>query len=125
MGRLGFTRDRRAARGRSFGCRLITNHAAVLAVIARDPRLRLEQIAERVGVSARAAQRIVADLEQSGYVEVRRNGRCNAYRVLLDAPVRHTGLDRPAEVAALLAALDPRTGQSIDTSRADTTTLSG
>lgn len=42
----------------------LTNHAHVLLCLARDPELRLRDVAERVGVTERAVQRIVADLEE-------------------------------------------------------------
>ena len=47
----------------------LTNHAHTLVCIARDPGLRLRDVAERVGVTERAAQRIVSDLVEAGYLD--------------------------------------------------------
>ncbi|MCB9759905.1 MAG: winged helix-turn-helix transcriptional regulator [Alphaproteobacteria bacterium] len=67
----------------------LTNHAHVLLCIARDPDLRLREIAELVGITERAAQRIVRELADEGYVEITRTGRRNHYTVLADQPLRH------------------------------------
>src|SRR5690242_4465427 len=57
----------------------LTNHAQVLRCIADDPGIRLREIGERVGITERAAHRIVVELETSGYVRRRREGRRNRY----------------------------------------------
>ena len=67
----------------------LTNHAHTLLCIARDPDLRLRDVADRVGVTERAAQRIVSDLVDAGYLERLREGRRNSYRVRPDRPLRH------------------------------------
>ncbi len=67
----------------------LTNHAHALLSIARDPGLRLRDVAEQVGVTERAAQRIVSDLVDAGYLERLRDGRRNSYRVRPDRPLRH------------------------------------
>lgn len=67
----------------------LTNHAHVLLAIAAEPDLRLRDIAERVGITERAAQRIVAELEEAGYLEIRREGRRNSYRVQRNRHLRH------------------------------------
>ena len=59
----------------------LTNHAQVLLCIADDPGIRLREIGERVGITERAAHRIVVELEQSGYVSRRREGRRNRYTI--------------------------------------------
>jgi DNA-binding MarR family transcriptional regulator len=59
--------------------RLVTNHTQVLLCIARDPDVRLKTIAESVGITERAAQRIVHDLIESGFVQRERVGRRNRY----------------------------------------------
>ena len=66
----------------------LTNHAHALLSIARDPGLRLRDVAEQVGVTERAAQRIVSDLVDAGYLERLRDGRRNSYRVRPDRPLR-------------------------------------
>ncbi len=67
----------------------ITNHAAVLICIARDRDMRFRDIAEAVGITERAAQRIVAELIEAGYLTRHRVGRRNSYTIHLDAPMRH------------------------------------
>lgn len=67
----------------------LTNHAHVLVAIARDPTSRLRDIAETVGVTERAAQAIVADLEAGGYLHRTRVGRRNRYTVNMSGRFRH------------------------------------
>ena len=69
--------------------RFLSNHTQVLLCIQRDPDARYRDIAEMVGITERAAQRIVADLIESGYVESERVGRRNHYRVNADIAMRH------------------------------------
>jgi len=69
--------------------RLLSNHTQVLLCIQRDPDVRVRDIAQMVGITERAAQRIVADLIESGYVESDRIGRRNHYRVNTDIAMRH------------------------------------
>ena len=83
----------------------MTNHAHTLICIARDPGLRLRDVAERVGVTERAAQRIVSDLVDAGYLERRRDGRRNAYRVRADRPLRHP-VEHGHDIGEILAVLD-------------------
>lgn len=61
--------------------RFVTNHTQVLVCIAREPDIRLRDIAQRVGITERAVQRIVADLVSSGTVVSERVGRRNRYVV--------------------------------------------
>ncbi len=82
----------------------LTNHAHVLLCIAREPDIRLRDVAMRVGITERAAQHIVADLVTAGYLSRRRAGRRNVYQVHADLPLRHP-LERHAEIGALLALL--------------------
>jgi hypothetical protein len=63
------------------GWTLLTNHAQVLVCIARDPGIRLRDIGERVGITERAAHRIVVELADAGYISRERNGRRNRYTV--------------------------------------------
>ncbi len=81
----------------------LTNHAHVLLAIARDPNARLRDVAAEVGVTERAAQAIVADLEAGGYLRRSRVGRRNQYAVL-GGPLRHP-LEHGRAVDDLLDAL--------------------
>ncbi len=85
----------------------LTNHAHVLLCLARDPSIRLRDVAALVGITERAAQRIVADLVAEGYVTRMRAGRRNRYRVNASAPLRHP-LDSDHAVGDLLRALGTR-----------------
>jgi DNA-binding MarR family transcriptional regulator len=67
----------------------LSNHAQVLLCIAADPEIRMRDVALRVGITERAVQRIVAELEEGGYLTVMRNGRRNQYTVNTSLPLRH------------------------------------
>ncbi len=67
----------------------LSNHAHVLICLAAAPELRLREVAARVGITERAVQTILADLESEGLVTRRRDGRCNRYVLHLDQPLRH------------------------------------
>lgn len=79
----------------------LTNHAHVLLCIAADPDIRLRDIATRVRITERAAQKIVADLASDGYVSVTRVGRRNQYRIVPGGRFRHP-LESQHEVSELL-----------------------
>jgi DNA-binding MarR family transcriptional regulator len=82
----------------------LTNHAHVLICLARDPNRRLRDVAEEVGITERAVQRIVTELEQGGYLRRRRIGRRNAYELDRSRPLRHPLEDQHA-VGELLETL--------------------
>ncbi|MFG3280591.1 MarR family transcriptional regulator [Streptomyces sp. NPDC048111] len=88
------------------GWTFITNHARVLATIADDQNARIRDIAAHCRLTERAVQKIIADLEQSGFLSHAREGRGNTYRIEPAKVLRH-----PAEaeagltVAALLGLL--------------------
>jgi predicted transcriptional regulator len=65
----------------------LTNHARVLLCIAQDPGIRLREIGEAVGITERAAHRIVVELADVGYISRRRNGRRTHYTVRSDLPL--------------------------------------
>ena len=73
----------------STGWTFLTNHAHVLFCIARDPEVRLRDVAAQVGITERAVQRIVTDLQAAGYLSVSKEGRRNRYQVHPDPPLRH------------------------------------
>jgi DNA-binding MarR family transcriptional regulator len=79
----------------------VTNHAAVLLCLTSDPEIRTRDIADRVGITERAAQRIVADLVEERYVTRRRVGRRNVYEVQPARLMRHR-LARHRQVGAFL-----------------------
>ena len=67
----------------------LSNHAHVLISISADPEVRMRDVATRVGITERAVQRIVAELEEGGYLKIIREGRRNRYEVNPDLPLRH------------------------------------
>lgn len=67
----------------------LTNHSHVLVLLSRNPSLVLRQVALQVGITERAVQRIIADLEAGGFIEREKVGRQNHYRILGDQPLRH------------------------------------
>jgi DNA-binding Lrp family transcriptional regulator len=85
----------------------LTNHSQVLLCIEHNPDARLRDIADLVGVTERAAQRIVKDLVDTGYVRRERVGRRNRYVVDPHAPMRHPAQSE-FEVGELLRLLRPR-----------------
>src|SRR5215213_766589 len=82
----------------------LTNHAHVLTCVAHDPGIRLREIAAAVGITERAAHRIVSELVEGGYVLREREGRRNRYQVVPELPLRHP-LVRGREVGDLLEVL--------------------
>lgn len=85
----------------------LSNHAHVLLIAAAEPEIRLREVADRVGITERAVQRIVADLVQDRYLERERVGRRNRYRVHQELPMRHP-LVAHNDVGALLRLLGGR-----------------
>lgn len=83
---------------------LLTNHGHVMVVLARDPDARLRDLAEQIGITERAAQRIVNDLVDEGYLLRERVGRRNRYRLNRSAPMRHP-IERDHSVGELLSSL--------------------
>jgi predicted transcriptional regulator len=82
----------------------LTNHAQVLLCIAHDPGVRLREIGEAVGITERAAHRIVTELAAAGYIARRRDGRRNHYTIKAHLPVPDP-LARDQKIGDLLAVL--------------------
>jgi DNA-binding MarR family transcriptional regulator len=82
----------------------LTNHAQVLLCLAETPDIRLRDVAERVGITERATQRIVAELVDTGYVRTERIGRRNRYTVDRQHAMRHSA-QLGHEIGTLLEAL--------------------
>lgn len=79
----------------------LTNHAHVLLCLAREPEILMKDVANAVGITERAVQRIVSELEEGGYLVRHRQGRRNHYEVRGDLPLRHP-VERHRTVAHLL-----------------------
>ena len=86
----------------------LTNHAGVLLCIANDPGIRLREIGDTIGITERAAHRIVSELADAGYLTRQRNGRRNHYEIQTDLPLPDA-LARGKKVGDLLAILGEQT----------------
>lgn len=82
----------------------LTNHGRILAYIAKHPRTTAQQVAEEAGLSIRAVQQIITDLETGGYVERHKEGRNNRYIIHPEIPMRHR-LEKEHMVGEILQAL--------------------
>lgn len=89
--------DQREGSGWTF----LSNHTHVLVCLASDPGQTLRDVAGKVGITERAVQRIVAELEQAGVLEREREGRRNRYRIHTDVPLRHP-LEAHCSIGGLL-----------------------
>ncbi len=67
----------------------LTNHGHVLVCVAKNPDIRVSEIADLVGIGERAAHRILGDLVRDGYVNRKKSGRRNVYSVNFSRPLRH------------------------------------
>jgi DNA-binding IclR family transcriptional regulator len=99
----------------------LSNHAHVLLCIYRDPTSRLRDVSAEVGITERAAQRIVSELEDEGYLRRERSGRRNEYKLDPGVPLRHP-LESGHSVGELLALLAPGDAQIASASGADAQT---
>lgn len=67
----------------------LTNHSHVMILLSRYPSMVLREVAMQVGITERAVQRIIADLEEEGFIEREKVGRQNHYRILTSQRLRH------------------------------------
>ena len=88
------------------GWTFLTNHSHVLIGLARDPELRLRDLADQVGITERAVQGIVTDLVAAGCLIRHREGRRNRYDIVADHPMRHR-VERQHVIGDLIAAMAP------------------
>ncbi len=83
------TRHTRTGKSSGSDWTFLNNHAHVLLCLARDPGARLRDVAEMVGITERAVQKIVRDLEECAVLRRIRDGRRNRYQIDLHQPLRH------------------------------------
>jgi predicted ArsR family transcriptional regulator len=83
------------------GFTYLTNHTHVLVALDADPEARVRDLAATVGITERAVQRIIVDLETVGALERHRTGRRNRYRIVRDGRLRHP-LEAHCTVGGLL-----------------------
>lgn len=86
----------------------LTNHSHVLVLLSRDSSIVLREVALRVGITERAVQRIIAELESGGVIEREKIGRQNHYRIRDDQPLRHP-IEAHRSIGDLLALLNGKT----------------
>ena len=80
----------------------LSNHAHTLICLADDPEARVRDVADRVGITERAAMRIVKHLEEAGIITRQREGRRNRYVIHAHRKLRHP-LESHCSVGLLLA----------------------
>jgi DNA-binding MarR family transcriptional regulator len=85
----------------------LTNHLHVLLVISSRGEVVLREVANLVGITERAVQKIVMELEDAGYLIRERVGRVNRYTVDLNRPLRHP-LEKQHTVGALIRILQKK-----------------
>jgi hypothetical protein len=88
------------------GFSFLTNHGLTMLCIAADPRVRMRDIALSVGITERAAQRIVGELVDADYLDRTRDGRRNVYTVRNDLAIRFPA-QRDVDLGSLLGVLVP------------------
>jgi predicted transcriptional regulator len=98
------------------GWTFLTNHSHVLLSIVSDPEIRLRDIAQSVGITERAAQRIVADLIEGGYLISTKVGRRNRYTVNSDRRLRHP-IEQHCRIESLLSLVAGKNEVAEDPSR--------
>ena len=82
----------------------LTSHTHALLCVAREPGMRIRDIATCVGITERAAHRLVSDLVEAGYLDRHRIGRRNVYEVHLELPLRHP-LESEHKIGEILSVL--------------------
>lgn len=80
----------------------LTNHAHVLICLSKSASMRIRDIAEAVGITERAVQHIISDLDRAGYIDRVKDGRCNLYHTHLDRNLRHP-IEAHRKIAGLVA----------------------
>ena len=89
-----------------------SNYGHVLVCLARNREARLRDVAADVGITERAVQKIVRDMQDAGFITVTKQGRCNRYRINRRKSLRH-GLESHCSVGKLLSLVArPASGQS-------------
>lgn len=91
----------------------LTNHSHVLISLRSNPNIVLREVAVQVGITERAVQRIIQQLEEEGYIRREKVGRQNQYEVLSDRPLRHV-LEWHCSIGDLLHLIESKSLPSID-----------
>lgn len=80
---------------------LFSNHGHVLVCLARNREARLRDVAGDIGITERAVQKIVHELQHAGFISISKHGRCNRYEINTRKNLRHT-LESQCTVGKLL-----------------------
>ena len=91
----------------------LTKHAAVLSIIAKNPRITALELAGELGMTERAARKLIAELYDTGYISKKKEGRRVRYSINPDKPLRQDIHDDIA-VGSLLEALGWKRGKGRD-----------
>lgn len=83
---------------------LFSNHGHVLVCLANNNEARLRDVATAVGITERAVQNILRELQHAGIVQVSKHGRCNRYQINTRKSLRHP-LEAHCSVGKLLSLL--------------------
>ncbi len=84
----------------------LTNHSHVLVLLHRNPNMILRDVAQEVGITERAVQRIIAELEDAGIIERTKVGRQNQYSIRPNQPLRHS-IESHRTIADMLNLFNP------------------
>jgi predicted transcriptional regulator len=95
----------------------LTNHGRVLVHIAKHAQNTTQETAHKAGLSIRAVQQILTDLEEDGYIARHKEGRCNRYTIHPELPMRHR-LERDHAIGEILLALGCKPSQINEKKRA-------
>lgn len=89
------------------GWTFLTNHAHVLLCLTKSASMRIRDIANEVGITERAVQHILTDLDRTGYIDRVKDGRCNVYQVHMDRNLRHP-LEAHRKIAGLISFINDK-----------------
>ena len=100
---------------------IFSNHGHVLVCLTRNPEARLRDVAADVGITERAVQKIVRDLQDGGMISVTKNGRRNCYSIHKKQPLRHP-LEADCKIKDLIRVVNkkPGSGQPIKVQESET-----
>ena len=85
----------------------LTNHTHVLLCLYAEPEMRLREVALNVGITERMVQKIVHELEETGYLTIEKQGRCNSYKIHDHLRLRHP-LEAHHSIGAILKVIAAR-----------------
>jgi hypothetical protein len=88
---------------------IFSNHGHVLVCLTRDPEARLRDVAADVGITERAVQKIVRDLQDGDMISVTKNGRRNCYSIHKKQPLRHP-LEADCKIKDLIRVINKKPG---------------